>query len=313
MAVQSIRVLRVRPLARGRWLPFSLLFVYAVVGGATFAVTKIALGAGVSPLSFATWQCAGAAGVMLVGCALRRLRIPLTAPHAAYYALCGLVGVALPNVNMYAVLARIPAGTMALVVATVPLFTCCLSAFSGTERLSPRRLLGLLSGVAGALVLATPLASGSGPAGPIWIALAFATPLLYGASHVVVARYRPGDADAMALAAGMLVVAAGALAIAALSAGEMYALRWPLGPGEAAVLIQVAISSLCYLIFFRLVDLAGPLFFSQVGYLVTMTGMGWGVAVLGENYNAYALAAVGLVFVGLLLVTPGQGATNPTR
>ena len=53
-----------------------------------------------------------------------------------------------------------------------------------------------------------------------------------------------------------------------------------------------------------LVGKAGPVFSSQVAYIVTLSGMALSAIFLGENYSPYALASLALMLTGLMLLQP---------
>jgi drug/metabolite transporter (DMT)-like permease len=55
--------------------------------------------------------------------------------------------------------------------------------------------------------------------------------------------------------------------------------------------------------FFEVMRLAGPVFFSQTGFLVTLSGVFWGWFLFGETHSAYVWAAMAAIFLGLGLVT----------
>lgn len=286
-------------------LPLALLFLYAILGGATFTISKIAFGAGVSPGAYTFWQCAGAAAVMVGICGFKGISLPLEPRYLRFYIVCGLVGLALPNIIMFHSLARLPAGVMAVVVATVPVFTCALSNALSVERFKPRRAVGIALGVAGALFILLPRVSLSSPDLSLWAGVAFLAPFLYAVTHIYVARARPDDASAVAITAGMLIVASLALAPIMLDGDIVYVPRFPIGLAETMILLQIVISSICYLAFFAIVRRAGPVFFSQVGYLVTVTGLIWAILVFDESYSVWLWLAVGLIFAGLALVNDG--------
>jgi drug/metabolite transporter (DMT)-like permease len=90
-----------------------------------------------------------------------------------------------------------------------------------------------------------------------------------------------------------------------LDGDNVYVPGFPIGLAESIILVQIGISSICYLAFFAIVRSAGPVFFSQVGYLVTMTGLFWGILVFDESYSVWLWLAVGLIFSGLALVNDG--------
>lgn len=283
-------------------LPLALLSLYAILGGATFTISKIAFAAGVSPAAYTFWQCAGAAVVMAGICWLKGISLPLERGYLRFYVVCGLVGLALPNIIMFHSLARLPAGVMAVVVSTVPVFTCALSNALSVERFKPRRAVGIAFGVAGALFILLPRVGLSSPDLSLWIGVAFLAPFLYAVTHIYVARARPDNASAVAITAGMLIVATVALAPIMLYGDIVYVPRFPIGLAEMMILLQIVISSICYLTFFAIIRQAGPVFFSQVGYLVTATGLFWAILVFDESYSVWLWLAVGLIFAGLALV-----------
>jgi drug/metabolite transporter (DMT)-like permease len=52
------------------------------------------------------------------------------------------------------------------------------------------------------------------------------------------------------------------------------------------------------------IDRAGPLFASQVGYVVTLAGVFWGMLLFGESHSAWVWVSLVTMLAGLALVTP---------
>jgi drug/metabolite transporter (DMT)-like permease len=283
--------------------PTALLLLYGVLAGATFTLAKIALAAGVKPLGYAAWQTAGA-GLLMAAVALARGQsVPRTPAALSFYAVCGLIGVAMPSIAMFSALAHISAGTMATIAATVPLFTFALAALLGSEPATLRRLLGLLSGLAGALVILAPRAAlpGFGELG--WACLGFLAPLGYAAGSIYAGRRRPAGASPVVLTVGMLAFAGGALTALAVIQGEAY---WPgqLGLAELAIAAQILVSGFGYLLFFEIIRVAGPVFFSQTAYVVALAGMAWPWLMFGDGVDGRLVIAAGLVLAGVALARP---------
>jgi drug/metabolite transporter (DMT)-like permease len=59
-----------------------------------------------------------------------------------------------------------------------------------------------------------------------------------------------------------------------------------------------------YFGFIWLIGQAGPVFASQVGYVVTGSGVVLGMIVYGERHSPWIWAALALMFAGLALVKP---------
>jgi drug/metabolite transporter (DMT)-like permease len=229
--------------------------------------------------------------------------IPRTPATLSFSAICGLVGVAMPSIAMFSALAHISAGTMAAIAATVPLFAFALAVFLGSEAAVARRLLGLVTGLAGALTILAPHAvlPGFGELG--WVCLAFLAPLGYAAGSVYAGLRRPAGASPVVLTVGMLAFAGGALTALAILRGEAY---WPqrLGSAELAIAAQILVSAFGYLLFFEIIRAAGPIFFSQSAYIVALAGMSWPWLLFGDRIDANLAVAAALILGGVALARP---------
>lgn len=296
--------------------PLVLLVLYGVSAGAAFSVTKVAIVAGVRPLGFAAWQFIGAAVVMTLFGFLRGDLPVLGRRHVVFYAVCGGPCLALPVTGMFVVLEHLPAGIVGLIIATLPIITYALALIVGLERLRWLRAAGIACGVAGAALILLPnsVPALRGSAG--WVLLAFVSPIMYAVGNLYVGTRRPAETSALALTIGMLVVAALVMVPVSLLAGQFYLPRLAdPGRGELMIAIQIALASLNYLLFFEIIRRAGPVYFSQIGYIVTLTAMLWAVAVFGERYSIWVMGATALVFAGIALTNakPRRSVADRSR
>jgi drug/metabolite transporter (DMT)-like permease len=293
------------PLAAGQVplaLPLGLILTLGAMWGLAFSFSKMAASAGVHPVAYTFWQGLGAGLIVAAICRLRRLRIPLGRVWLRYYFTVGLLGIALPNVNLVAAIAHLPAGVMVLTIPFVPLMTYGIAVGLGMERFSWLRFAGVMCGLAGVALIVLPSASLPDPAAAHWFLLALATPALYATTNVTAARLRPPGAKSLPMAGGMLLAAALILTPVVFAMDVLYLPSLPMGEAEIGIAGQVVISSVAYLIFFEVLRLAGPVFMSFTGYVVTLTGIGWGVLLFGERHSPWIWGAACLIFAGLALV-----------
>lgn len=285
------------------WLAIGQLLVVGTLWGSTFSVAKFAITAGVPPLGYAFWQCFGSGLVLLAILALRGERLPMGRRQLGFYAMTGALGITAPNVNFYIIVQYVPAGLMAVVITTAPIMTFLIALSLRMERLQWLRVLGLLCGFAGALLLVLPDEVG-GDAVSVsgWVLLGFLTPFFYSLNSILTSRWRPTGGSALSFACGMMLAAAALQLPLMLAAGQAYAPLPPFGAPEAAIAVQVAVSATAYIVFFHLVKLAGPVYFSQVGYIVTLTGILWGMLLFDERLAPSVYLAAAVIFAGLALV-----------
>lgn len=79
-----------------------------------------------------------------------------------------------------------------------------------------------------------------------------------------------------------------------------------LGFPELAVVGAAIISWGTYATYIWLIGRAGPVFASQVAYLVTAFGVVWAMMLLGERYSIWVWMAFALMLIGITLVRPRE-------
>ena len=162
-------------------------------------------------------------------------------------------------------------------------------------------------GFVGALVLVVPKATLPEPAMAGWVSFGFLAPLFYASGNIYVTLRRPGSA-ALPLAAGMLWGAAFWQAPVVLFTHSFQLLTFPFNFGEWGVIGQITVTSLASILYFEIMCRAGPVFFSQVAYIVTLTAILWAMAIFGERHSALVWLAAALIASGVALMNwrPGR-------
>lgn len=295
---------------RTRLAPLLLLVLLGSLWGLGFSLAKIATRGGVPPITYSFWQSAAAAVVLSAITVLRGVRPSLSARHLRFYLVMGITGFSIPNVNIIMSVAHLPAGIAAVIVPLSPLFTCAIAWAMGFEGMSAGRAVGLALGLAGTALIALPQASLPEPEQRFWVLMATMTPLFYAIGNVVAARLRPPDMDSGALGAAVHVVNAAVLLPVVTLGGMFHSMLPPWGAPELALMGQMAIACIGTVLFLEIVRLAGPVFLSQAAYVVTVTGVLWGMALFGEQHAATVWLGMLAIFGGVLLV---QRSTTGAR
>jgi drug/metabolite transporter (DMT)-like permease len=208
----------------------------------------------------------------------------------------------IPNVLTAYALTQIGTAPAAMIQASGPLIVAVLShLLYADERLSPRRFVGVIIGLAGMGILIGPAAlpdSGISTWGALIMvatALSYATANLYVRSikHADPARLALGQQICSALPATVLaLVFAGPSAFAGV-------------PGSAASLLALGIVStaLPILLFMRLIRRAGPTRASMVGYLQPVWTTLLAVLFLNESIGLREITGGAVVLTGVALVS----------
>ncbi len=216
----------------------------------------------------------------------------------------GMLNSGIPFVCFSFALLSITTGLSAILNATVPMFGALVAWLWLKDKPTASRVLGLLIGFAGVAMLAwdkatfKPDASGIAPG---WAVLAclFAC-VCYGISASYTKRYL-GGLPPLVTAAGSQIGATLGLALPAVW-------LWPQQmPGTHAWLALLAVGVLCtglaYILFFRLIENAGPPRALSVTFLVPVFAVLYGALFLGESVTPWMLLCAAVIVCGTALST----------
>lgn len=292
-----------------RWTSYLLLGLLGAIWGASFLLIKIGV-AEISPFTFATLRIALGALTLGVVLLMRRKPIPHIPHWGRHLSLIAITGVALPFAAIAWGTQYIASSLSAILNATMPLFTFLLVVLSGHEQMRLRNLGGVLMGFGGILILTLPqLLSGPlkadalGQLAVILGALSYAIAIVYVKQHL--ASYSP-----LTLSFGQLGLAT--LFLTPLAISEKPTFGSVTYQAVAALLILGIVgTALAYLIYYRLIALEGATFTSLVTYITPLFGIFWGRLILNEHLRWNAVAALGLILMGLLLVREPQAKPSP--
>ncbi|MEM7069606.1 MAG: DMT family transporter [Pseudomonadota bacterium] len=279
--------------------------------GGTIPLSKIAVSSGHQPFGLIVWQLV--IGVLVLGAVLvlRGWRPRISRELLLYYAVIAVCGTLIPNGTSYLAQQHLPAGVMAIAIATVPMFTFALAVIARIETFDFKRMLGIAIAFIAMVMIAAPESSLPDSSKAIFVLVALVAPIFYGVEANYIARHQPKNVDPvstlfMASALGLCV----ALPIA-LSAGQWIDPLQPWQAPEWSLIAASIIHAVTYCAFIWLVGFGGPVFSVQTAYPVTLSGVFLSMLFLGETYSIWIWGALLLVIVGLVLVQPKLSDLEP--
>jgi drug/metabolite transporter (DMT)-like permease len=286
--------------------PIVILTLLALIWGASFMLIKIA-DRQLAPSTLILGRL-GSATLLLAAIAVLRLGPRETWAQIRgawrWLVVIGLVNTAVPFWLLSWGEKRIDSGLASIIQGAVPIFNALLAfGFFREARVSGLRLLGLGVGFVGVALLV-----GAQPHGKLLAALAvvamafcyaigtlFAGRHLRGTSPLVVALASTGISTFAALPAGIVQAPAG---------------MWH-GETIASILVLGFVgTAIAYLLFFALIQRAGPNYATLVTYLVPPIALAYGAVFLGEHFGPTAFAALALILAGVALATGSVGLAS---
>jgi drug/metabolite transporter (DMT)-like permease len=216
----------------------------------------------------------------------------------------GVVNSAIPFACFTFALLSISTGLSSILNATVPLFGAVIAWLWLKDRPNGSRILGLMIGFLGVALLAWNKASFKPDTSGIatgWAVLAcLLACLCYGVAASTTKRYMAG-LPALVSSTGSQVGAA--LALAPLTIGF-----WPDHPVSlravgAVVILGVLCSGVAYILFFRLIERAGPARALSVTFAIPVFAVLYGVVLLGEVITPWMVGCGLVIIAGTTLST----------
>ncbi len=215
-------------------------------------------------------------------------------------ALLGVVGNLIPFSLISFGQTLIPSGLTAILNATTPLWTVVLLWLIRGERIGTVKLAGLFLGVAGVALLLAPKVAGGEQARLVGALAILGAALSYGTAGVWAVRFKhlpPAVISAVTLLATAAMVTPASLILDR---------PWTLSPGLEAIAALLALSlvstGFAYLLFYRIMNRAGPTNASLVTFLVPVSAILLGALVLGERLDWTAFAGMAVIFAGLAAI-----------
>lgn len=289
----SPAVLPVEPALAPVWRTPVELGVLAAIWGASFLFQRVAAPEfGASALS--ELRLALGAAVLLPFLWLARADFP--ARLWPRLALLGAINSAVPFALFAWGAQRAPAGVGAITNAMAVLFTALVAFLFFRERIGTRKVLALLGGFIGVIVLASDKTEGTSVG---WATAAgVLAALMYGVGANLVPRLLAGLPPS--------AVAAATLGSAALLSLPFAIVQWPDHAVSApawgsAIALGVICTGLAYAIYYRLIQRIGAARAVTVTYLVPLAAVAWAWSVLGEPLTWPMAIACALILVSVAI------------
>lgn len=271
--------------------------------GLTPAVTKFGVFTGIPVLAWSGLQALAAALMLGLVVGVQKQGLPRGWAGLFYALVAGVVGLAVPNVLLFLGMAHVPAGFFALLAPLSPVLTALLLGLSGHEHVGRAVIVGSVLATGGAVLAMLPGAALPDRAALPWAAALLLVPTLYAVSNVVAAVWRPSGVQGMVLAACTLAAAAALLLPLAWVAGHFSAPAEVFAAALPWIVVQGALQAIAFTCYFRMIVRVGGVFASQVAYVITLSGVLWGLVLFAEHPGWLTLPATGLIFAGLWLLT----------
>lgn len=307
-----------RTLSAPEW---AMLMVLSILWGGSFFFTGVALQA-LPPLTLVVLRVGLAALILNLVLPLTGSRLPRGPEIWRAFAGMGLLNNVVPFCLIVWGQTQIASGLAAILNATTPLFTVAVAHLATSdERMTGRRLAGVLVGLAGVAVVIGPAALTGLAANVLAQVAVLAAAFSYALAGVFGRRFKRMGVPPIATAAGQVTASTLLLLPVAILMDRPWTLAVPGLSVWGAVLGIAALSTaLAYVLYFRILATAGATNLLLVTFLIPVSAILLGALVLGErldgrHYLGMALIGCGLAAIDgrpltLVRTRPGTGSRH---
>lgn len=279
---------------------WGLLLLLSVIWGGSYLFVGIAV-KDLSPLVIVM------ARVVIAAAALLPLHLiligPLPRDREAWTAIVGLS--ILNNVIPFTLIVTgqtmIASGLASVINATSPLFGVAFIAMAGLDPLIPRKLFGILMGIAGVAVLKGGSLFGENSQS-IGILLCLGAAASYGVGSLW-ARMNLKNTAPLSMATGQLLCSSVIMTILAFSFDNPSQLIDASKESWAALLgLSLLSTSFAYILFFRVVARSGPANVLLVTMIIPVSAIAMGITVLGETLDPMEIFGTAIIMLALVVI-----------
>jgi len=298
---------------KNRFNPYLLILTAGVLWGGTFSLALLATRDGAHPMALTTWQVILTALIFSIICI--RQKVPVfNRKNLGKYFVVGVIGIVAPDILYYNAAPHLSAGILSVTVSTVPLFTYLIMWGLGLEGFNVKRALGIILGMIAILLLVLPDHGLSSIDANYWILAVVACALLYACENVYISEGIGNQISIFELLCGSAMVSLVFLIPVTYFMGVGEPVSWIFSTSGLAISGIALVSVIAYSLFFHTIRTAGPVFASQCAYIVTISGVLWGILIFSEQHTIWLWVSVVVMVIGVGLVSPSQeNVTNATE
>lgn len=280
---------------------WALLLLLGAIWGGSFFFAAVAV-RDISPLMLVLLRVALAAAALWAYVLARGFALAPLKPFIVPFLGLALLNNVIPHTLMFTGQTAIGAGLASVLNATTPFWTMLLAnLLLADEKLTARRVVGVVLGIAGTAVLVGPglLANLGGPA---WAKFALlGTALAYACAGIFARRFASLQPELVAtgqLTAATVITLPLVFVFddpaALLSAGTA---AW-----SAALALALLATAFAYVIYFSVLASAGASNTSLVTLIVPVSAIILGTLFLGERLEPFEIGGMALIALGLLVI-----------
>lgn len=282
------------------WL---LIGILSILWGGAFFLIEVGLRS-YPPITLVFMRLVLAVPPMWIAMRLMGQRLPSEPRVWGLLAVVGALNCALPFILFFWGQQYLDSGYASILNATTPLWGVITAHFlTSDEKATPARILGVLVGMAGIIVMVGPEAM-KGLSNNLLAQLAcIVSTIFYSFAAIYGRRLSQTELTPMAVATGQTMMAALMMVPVVVLVDQPWTMAAPrLDSTLAGLTLALFSTALAYTLYFRLIDRSGASNAQLVAFLMPILAVILGIAFLGESLSGGQIVGAALIAIGLAIL-----------
>ena len=287
-------------------LALTFLIFNGLSWGFSFSLARITAENSIHPFGVTFWESLIASFVLLILIIYLKQfkKLKISFELLRLYIFLSLIGIVLPGVLFFYSAAYVPAGILAILITLAPIITYAIALPIGIEVYSFKRIIGVLVGFVSIFVLVFPEQSLPNPSMIPWIFVGCFCATCYAFQGIIISLKFNNENNPIIMAFWMNIICMIILLPSLFFEDTRVILGFNKEIADFSILLLGIIEAICFSLQMYLITRSGAVFASQVGYIVTISGVIWGIIIFNETHSSLVFLSLILVLMGLLLVNP---------
>ena len=295
---------------QSRLLPYVAFIALGLIWGGSFLFIKVALQDMAPTVIVLGRSASGAVALAVIMLAMGKPFFTDVRKRLGLFIFMAVTNALLPWVLIAWGEQHISSGLASILNSTTTLWAAIFIYFViPAERPSLLNYAGVLIGLSGVVILVIPDLASHGLSGSVAGALAVVVAAISYAVSALFVRLRMRGMNVYEQSLGQLAVTAVlALPIAAPALPHVHVAWLSIG---AVLALGVGGSGVAYLLYYYTMHTLGPVRATGVTFIVPITAVFWGMALLHESLTFATIAGMAVILAGIVLANRREGANRP--
>ena len=280
---------------------FVLLLLAGTGYGSIFVANKLVAENGFPTSAYLFWISFLGTILVFPLCFINNKDFDFSIENITHFPISATFGMILPFAVVYFVADKLPSGIISILFTLAPIFTYIFSYLLKVEVFRWISLIAIFFGVSGVLMIALPETSLPNKDNSTWVIFGLLAPLSAAINNIFVAKFRPPKISSFKIVFGVLL-ASTIIILPLMLLTEGVVLFWEYNLTViAGIFWATCVHLIGFFCLYEVIRMAGPIFFSQIAYIIIFTAVIWGYLLFDENHSSWAWIAILLMFIGLVL------------